>query len=254
MGNRTDIKRPVTTSETSFKIVRYLLNTGGATITEVSNELDLSGSTAHRHISTLMKHDFIMKRDREYRVGLRFLGIGVTERKQRPLYESGKAPVDQLSASIEKRAWLSSFENNHSVTLHWANDRDPLHQYSQVGQQHPISVTAAGKAMLSQLSDDEVERIIEQHGLPAKTKDSITDPQSLFESLQETRKRGFAISKGECFTGVEAIAAPIYVKQPDVLGSVAIGRSFSKQDDTLKQKFAGQLLETASEIEVKLRS
>ncbi len=51
---------------------------------------------------------------------------------------------------------------------------------------------AGGKAILAEYSRERVEGIIEQHGLPATTEYTITDPETLFQELEDIRKRGYA--------------------------------------------------------------
>ncbi len=55
----------------------------------------------------------------------------------------------------------------------------------------------SAKAILSAFPDERVRDIVDRHGLPAKTPQTITDPDALFEELATIRERGFALNREE---------------------------------------------------------
>jgi len=55
--------------------------------------------------------------------------------------------------------------------------------------------TALGKAILSLLSDERVDEIIEHHGLPGTTDEMISTKDELMEKLAIVRGRGVAFDR-----------------------------------------------------------
>ena len=66
-----------------------------------------------------------------------------------------------------------------------------------------------GKALLSQLSDDDVRRIVARTGMPAQTANTITEPDALIADLELIRHRGYAVDEGEQEVGVRCFAVPV---------------------------------------------
>lgn len=81
--------------------------------------------------------------------------------------------------------------------------------YSVFGKTLPMHCTGCGKAILSHLSQPEIDRIIEVIGLERFTPATITDYDQLMEELRVTRERGYAIDLSEESHGVKCVAAPL---------------------------------------------
>ena len=78
--------------------------------------------------------------------------------------------------------------------------------------------SATGKAILAHYSDDHVEAILDRHGLPARTKNTITDREELSEEFEEIREKGMSFEREEYKPGMITIAAPIEGTQNEILG------------------------------------
>lgn len=81
--------------------------------------------------------------------------------------------------------------------------------YSVSGKTLPMHCTGCGKAMLSQMPTDQVEAIIQKHGLPSFTQNTITDHDALMEQLAVCRRRGYALDNEEETMGVKCVAMAI---------------------------------------------
>lgn len=68
--------------------------------------------------------------------------------------------------------------------------------------------SGAGKAVLSPLDDERVQRLVSQAGMPPKTANTITTLK-LFTDVEATRERGYAIDEEEQELGVRCIAVPV---------------------------------------------
>jgi len=72
----------------------------------------------------------------------------------------------------------------------------------------PAYCTATGKAFLAYLPQEEVREILGSR-LARHTDYTLTDLSALEKDLEETRQRGFAISRQEYERDIHAVAAPI---------------------------------------------
>lgn len=245
--------RPVTTVNTAVDIIETLVGSPDQTLTEISQQVGLAESTTHRHLATLVQSDLVVRDGDLYRLGFKFLDVGTQVQHQHSLYKVGREYIDLLAEETGERVWLATAENGFSVSLYWASDRNPLHQHSRIGTRHHLHMSSPGKAMLAELSNEEVQAIIEKRGLPPQTEHTITDEEQLFHELDEIRERGYATTTKETVEGMSAVAVSVGDDVSGILGAIGIGCSTSRMTEDHQKRFARRLLETADEMAIRTR-
>jgi len=124
--------------------------------------------------------------------------------------------------------------------------QDGIHRY--------LHATAAGKAILAQLSNCRVEEIIDQHGLPTETDQTITDPEDLFEELEGIGEKSVAYSDGESAEGLRAVGVPVFRPNRFVLGAFSMSAPSNRlQGLRYHEEIPAILLGYANEVELNLR-
>lgn len=223
-------KHPVRTTEKSLKVIDELNRRNGARVTTLANELDMGKSAVHNHLSTLEEHGYVVKDGNTYRLSLRFLDIGGQLRSEMDIYKVAEPHVEALAEESGELVHLVVEENGEGVYLCRAKGDQAVDLDTYVGCRHPMHSSAFGKAILSQLPTERVDEIIDQHGLPRVTPETITDRDALFEALERTRERGFAVDGEERLEGLRCIAAPIRFDS-DVIGAISISAPTARIDD-----------------------
>lgn len=243
--------RPVSTVELAFEILEYLREEGGATIDDVAKRFDVARSTSHRHLRTLAATEWATRSNGEYSASLRFLDVGVDVRSQHPMYRHAKDRVDELAEDTGEKAWCIVEEHGKGIHLYGATGESPVKTYARIGQQTYLHQHAAGKAILAFRPCQEVETIVNEHGLPAITEETITDRDALFEELERVRERGFALNRGESVRGLSAAGAPVTDTSGYAIGAISIsGPTHRVEGDTLESEYPELLLEVTNEIEI----
>lgn len=88
--------------------------------------------------------------------------------------------------------------------------RAPLWLSANIGDEFPASITAVGKALLSELSDNEIRRLYRtQNSFELWTPHSAQNIQSLLEQVRLCRSEGFARDNRGTNLGVYGIAVPV---------------------------------------------
>jgi DNA-binding IclR family transcriptional regulator len=244
---------PVTTVETMFEIVEYLYRNDDAGVSELATELGRAKSTVHRHLATLVHHGYAVEEDGAYRLGLRFLNLGLHTRNGRPLYHETRTKVDELADRTGERVWCMTVENGRSVHLYGASGDQSVRTDSREGQIGYLHQHAAGKAILAHLPPKQVSVIIERYGLPARTEQTITVTTKLFEQLERIREQGYALNREESIPGLHAVGVPITDENDNAIGAVSIsGPANRLKGETLTEAFPELLLGAVNEIEINL--
>jgi DNA-binding IclR family transcriptional regulator len=110
--------------------------------------------------------------------------------------------------------------------------------------------TGCGKAMLSQMREEDVKAIVDHYGLPQYTPTTITNYDDLMQELQRDRERGYSIDRSEETHGVKCVAVPIRSKQK-VLGAVSISGSIISMQDELLPSYAEMLMDVSNLLSTK---
>jgi DNA-binding IclR family transcriptional regulator len=186
----------------------------GATLSvkDAAEELQVVPSTAHRLLNALCFDDFaVQDRDRHYRLGPAFrpdesrpVELGVFRNAVRPV-------IEDLSAEFGEtvHVWV-----RQGPLLRWVDGVEgtaPAHVSPDRWDRVPAYASAAGKALLSELTNRQLEEVFAS-GLPPARASRITNLRSLKRHLSAVRSRGYAISIEEAAQGVDGVA--ICAKDP----------------------------------------
>jgi len=243
--------------ERTLTILDTLTELDGATGTELAEETGLPKSTVHYHLKTLEDQEYVVNADGTYRPGLKFLTIGHDRVDEMSLYSAAKPEVDRLVEETGEMCILMCEEYGHGFYI-YSNSGEKGVEFDAKGSRKSLHSNALGKAILAYLPDERVSQIIDQHGLPANTKHTVTAEKLLMEQLEEIRESGVAFDREEQLDGLCCVAAPIkrYVDgdQTSVYGSVSIAGPASRmQGDYFEEELARLVSDAANMIELKIQ-
>jgi len=223
-----EAKNPVKSTLTTFDIVEAVKTCDGARITDLAQHLDLPKSSIHNYLSTLNQRGYVIKRDNEYYVSLRFLELGTEARSKLPIYDIAKPKIRTLAEETGELANLMVEECGEGVYIHRETGEDAVRVDTNTGKRVHLHNTALGKAILAYESRDRVAEILDQHGLPQTTSNTITDAEELFEELDEIRETGIAFDDEERLDGLRCVASPILDVDDEPLGAVSVSGPTSR--------------------------
>lgn len=246
-----EASNPVKSTVRTFEVLEGLKQLNGARVTELANHLDLPKSNVHNYLSTLRQEEYVVKDGDEYRVGLRFFELGAYARNRMKIHNIARPEIDELAAETGELTNLLVEEHGRGSYLYRARGEQAVRVAAHVGTRVPLHSTGLGKAILAHLPEEYVEEIIAYHGLPKSTSETITEPNELYEELERTRERGYAIDNEERLRGLRCVAAPILSNEDRVLGAVSIaGPTNRLQGDLFEEELPERLLETVNVIEL----
>lgn len=237
--------------QTMVRIVEALSEFGEAGVTEIADDTGISKGTVHKHLTTLRSLDYIIKDGTNYRLGMRFLGLGNRIREQIPLYHVTRPVIDDLADMTNAMVNLMILEHGYGMYIYRAGpELNASSSLPAVGERVHLHATAGGKAILSQLENDEVVEIITERGIPKLTEKTIDSEQELRRELRSVRDRGLAFERGEHLPSVQCVAAPITTPDGSI-GAISITGNIDRMSGkNLEEDLAGLIISTAKEIEI----
>jgi len=220
--------RQIQTVQTSCDVLDALETLDGAGVTELADHLGVSKATVHGHLSTLYRNELVTRDGDEYRISLRFVDFGEYAKNSVQIYEVAKGEIEKLARETGEMAQLMVEEHGRGVYLHKAKGENSVHTASYPGDRKHLHCTALGKAILAHLPRSRVDEIIERHGLPRKTDNTITDRETLFAELETVRERDIAVDDEEVLRGLRCIATPIKSHDDRLYGAISVSGPLSR--------------------------
>jgi DNA-binding IclR family transcriptional regulator len=194
----------------AISILEILARDGWSGVTDIARELDVHKSTVSRVIATLERRGVVTRHtaSRKYRLGPALARLASGVRDTFDLAEVARPICERLSEDLDETVNLAVVRDDEVVNVSQASLSSAIVTVDWVGHHSPLHVTASGKVALAFGDAARRSRIL-AGPLPALTPASVTDPDRLRRSLEEVRRRGYAVTRGELETGLVAVAAPI---------------------------------------------
>jgi DNA-binding IclR family transcriptional regulator len=243
---------PVKTAETVFEVIEAMIELDQPRFTDLSSYLEMPRSTLHDHLQSLRQLGMVVKTDETYQVGMRFLEIGERARRQRDLFHAGRDQTEKLSQDTGEYASLMIEERGLGVLLYVARGDNAVDLQVWGGRAFALTTNAPGKAILAHLPAGRVDEILEQHGLPQHTANTITDRDELVDELETIRDQGYASASGELVEGVRTISAPV-IRGHEVAGAIAVGGPDQRmRGERFENELPDRLLRASNVVELNL--
>jgi len=252
MEKRSSNDRSIKSNDTLFAIIESIKQTDRAGVTELANRLELAKSTVHKHLVSLERNNYVVNENGQYRLGLQFFNTGIHVRNQYDVYHAAKARVDQLALDVDEAVWLIVQENGMGIFIYGVAQNESFTFDSTIGTRAYLHANSAGKAILAHLPENEIEDIVDQHGLPAQTDNTITDRETLFDELEAIRDRKYAMNFQEDIQGLHAIGAPIINDGRPVAAVTIAGAANRLTKEQIENELCEPLLEAVDDIELRL--
>lgn len=198
----------------------------GVTLSDVSRRLGTSKSTALSLLRTLAERGFVAIRDDgdgpRYRLGLALARLGDRVLAQTGLLDVALPVLRTLTEETQRTSRVAVLDDGYVVAIGHVAGPGFIQVQSHLGRRELPHCSALGKAILSQLPEDDVRRIVRRSGLPARTPRTITDFDDFLVELSATRGRGYALDDEEDSVGVFCIGAPVFDHRGACAGAISV--------------------------------
>jgi IclR family transcriptional regulator, acetate operon repressor len=250
--------RPAISSAAAvLALVRLVARRGSVTVTEVSRELDVAVSTAHRLLATCVHEGFV----RQDHVGGPYLAgpalhelTLVVGSNAVSLRDAGADVLTGLREELGETVSVAILEGRGARFVQSLEGPQSVRVSSRLGRLLPAHSTSGGKAMLAALSSDALQARYPSHHLEATTARSITDWDALQRELARIRRRGWAVNLGETDPSVAALGAAVLLGTGEPVAAVCVAAPMSRLGTATRLRaLAPAVIAAASLIQQRLR-
>jgi DNA-binding IclR family transcriptional regulator len=136
------------------------------------------------------------------------------------LSQQSRLICERLAAEVSETINLAILDGDAAVNIDQVLGPSAVTTHNWVGQRTPLHATSSGKVMLAHLGEAALaERLAA--GLEAFTPRTFTDPGRLVAQLATVRTEGFAYCVEELETGLNAVAAPVFAHDGQMVAAIS---------------------------------
>ena len=194
-------------------------------ISDISGKLDLNKSTVFNIVYTLMDLNVLENQpDGKFVFGTRFYILGNMAGKRSELIQTTHPYLERINRETKLSAFLGLRYDGQAILIDKVDSAYGIKVSSEIGLRMPVLAGPGIKAMLSQLSDEEIDEVLAQTELKRYTPNSIVDKAVYKTEILEVRRQGIAYDREEYIEGMVSFAIPIKVKARDLQAAIwAVG-------------------------------
>jgi DNA-binding IclR family transcriptional regulator len=208
-----------------LRLLEILTDTpDGLSLTELTQEAQLSKSSTHRLLHTLKSNGYVLQNptNSHYLPSLKLLELGSKLLQNNDLHDVARVVLKDLVAITGETVHLVLLDQNSAVYVEKVESPNSIRMYSKIGMRVPLHCTGVGKAILAYLADDKLDAFFRNSHLTRFSERTITNPEILKAQLEEIRANGYAIDDGEHEEQILCLAVPLFARNHQVVGAVSI--------------------------------
>lgn len=181
----------------------------GLSLGQIAQRVGLARSTVQRIVESLSAEQFLIAATPAAGVRLGPALIRIASSSTLEINQITRPIMMQLCHSIGETVDLSVLKGREAVFIDQIPGSHRLRAVSAVGEAFPVYCTANGKALLSLLPPEKVERLL-TGTLTAYTRNTITKPNSVIVDIDSSRRRGYALDDEEYTEGICAVGTAFF--------------------------------------------
>jgi len=232
-------------------------NRHGCRLVELCRRTSLERPTVHRLLQGMVAEKLVRQStdSKRYFLGSLAYELGLAAAPKLALRDICLPYLEAIAEHTGDTVFMTIRSGFDGVCVARADGSFPIKMFvHSVGRHRPLNVGASGLALMSALSDAEIDRLCRVNVERTRRKNPRFNEKQLRESIESTRRRGYSLTK--VMDEPPVLSVGIAIRLPD--GSPAAGISVStlssRLADARLEQVVRYLSDTASAIEMELRT
>ncbi|WP_130293302.1 IclR family transcriptional regulator domain-containing protein [Pseudonocardia sediminis] len=220
-----------------------------ATMAELAEATNLARPTVRRILLTLHGLGYVENSGSRWRLTPRVLSIGQHYSASNSIIEVAQPHLLRLAEQTEESASLAALDGADAVYIARVPVRRIMTINISIGTRVPAHATSMGRVLLAWAPSELIAQVIEETGLPAYTRHTVTDPSIFRGALRTVKDQGWSVVSEELEAGLISIAAPVRDQNGTVIAALASSTSTGRSSAAkLVSDVAPLLVATAEKI------
>lgn len=229
---------------------------GPVSLSELTAVIGIDRSSVFRLANTLKRRGFLASPAgrKDYILGPAIWRLSHHYDWGKTLARVASEHLKYLARQANETAHLAVREGKQALFIDHAGGNQVISVSGQTGETVPLYCTAHGKALLADMSQVELARLLGADALVPYSRETIRSIADLAKACAEIRVTGCARDNGEYRDGLRCVAAPIRAEDGKIIGSIGISAPTDRMTPSHYQDCATLVMEVARDISIALRS
>jgi IclR family KDG regulon transcriptional repressor len=214
---------------------------------EIVRNLGLNKSTVFNILHTLKDLDVLERGpDGLFRLGTRLFILGNAAGGGSDLIQTVHPYLETINRDFKLSTFFGILSGKEVIILDKADRAHRIKLSSEIGMRIPIFAGVAGKALLSQLPEAEIEKVLSEITPKRYTSRTIMDKEVYKKEILSVKKTGIAYDREEYIEGLIAVAIPLQTCREELQAAIwAVGLKQEFREDSMIRitKFLSNIVE-----------
>jgi IclR family pca regulon transcriptional regulator len=181
------------------------------TIAEVARGADLNRSTARRLLRTLEAENYVGFQEGRYFLRAGILELGYSYLSAASVDDMLQGRLFEIAEHVRESCTAAVLDGHEAVFVARAQTTHPRVTMLAltVGTRIPAYLTAAGRVLLAEIGDDELEDYLSTEAFRQATPRTVANGNDLRENIRAIRGQGHCVLDQEIELGMRACAVPV---------------------------------------------
>ncbi len=244
-------QNPIQSAGRIFQVMEILSAGGSMGLLEISAQANLSKSTVHRLLNSLIYMGYARQEEStgKYRMTYKLVNLSGMILDHSDIVQIAHPYLVKL---MEKTGETVHLVRREKMNITYIDKVEPagatVRMISHVGLSLPLYCTGVGKALMAEMPEEEVHSIWESSPIERKTEYTITKLTDLKAELTRIQKRGYARDDQENGLGVRCVAVSIHDYRGKAVYALSISCPIYRLPDERVPELAGLMLEASAAI------
>ena len=194
------------------------------TLEDLTRRIGLPKPTVFRILRLLVRGGLVQREvhEKRYLVGERVAALALDVQMQSPRRRERRAILARLVDAIGETCNFTMLDGAEVVYLERVETSANVRLHMRAGSRVPLHCTASGKLLLSELSPEQVRRLLGPGPLQRYTPRTIVDPAAFGRELARIRASGVGTDNGEYLADSVCLAVPVRDRRNRMCAAVAV--------------------------------
>jgi IclR family pca regulon transcriptional regulator len=179
------------------------------TLADIAKRVGLPRATVRRSLITLETLGYVESDGRVFTLTPKVLTLGHSYLSSSPFTRAAQPLLERFAATIHESSWVAILDETEALLVAGARTNRILSPGLTVGSRLPAAWSALGRALLSGLSDEELDAFLRRVKPRTYTARTMIDLSAIRKAVLDARANGYAIVDGEIEIGLSSIAVPV---------------------------------------------
>ncbi|WP_077002140.1 IclR family transcriptional regulator [Variovorax sp. KK3] len=219
------------------------------TLSEVAAATGLTRAGARRILLTLQTLGYVASDGKLFALTPRILDLGFAYLSSMPIWNRAEPVMEALVQQVQESCSAAVLDGTDIVYVLRVSTHKIMRISLGVGSRLPAWCTSMGRLLLSELDEEALRKRLDDSGIEALTRHTLTDIDTLVAKVQQARRQRWCLVNQELEEGLISIAAPIVDRSGRMVAALNIsGQANRTSAKVMQDTMLPPLVEAADEI------